>query len=93
MGAAQVFYQVGMHKAGLPGLGPGISTCGCADRFMAQQLANNFVVPGICIEEDLASGMTEEVRVKLKARECADSGADLAPQRIGRFRVAATTRK
>jgi hypothetical protein len=93
MGAAQVFYQAGMQKAGLPGLGPGISTCGCCDRFVTQQLADNFVVSGICIEEDLASGMAEEMWVKFKARECADSGADLSAQRIGRFRVAATTRK
>jgi len=65
MGFAEVFDQVGMKKPCTPRLGSGVSASGRADRSVAQELAYNLIVAGICIKEDFASNVTEQVRVKV----------------------------
>ncbi len=65
MRLSKILDQVRMKQSGTPGFGSGVSARGRADGSVAQELADNLIVAGICIKEDLASNVTEEVRIKV----------------------------
>src|SRR5271170_626956 len=76
-------------QAGGAGLGASVKTSRRCDRSMSEHAAHNLILARPRIEENLATGVPEQMRVKSEASVTEHCPAKLHRQRSGRFCLAA----